>query len=87
MQRQQRQSLADTILVWGFVLFLAGLFGAGGFEAWKILSVIPAAFESASDMRSPVWPSQQDDRPNQSGRRPSAQQRARDYERARQQDR
>jgi hypothetical protein len=80
--------LFDTILIWGFVLVLAGFMGAGFFEVCKIAALIPAAFESSPvSVRNPMW-ADGDDRPNQAGqRRTTSQQRARDRERAQEQDR
>lgn len=78
----------DTLLVSGFVLALAGMLGAGCFEAGKILALIPAAFESTRGVwRSPMFPSGNDEPPDQAGRRGrTAQQRARDEERRGRQD-
>jgi hypothetical protein len=89
MQRQQRESLVETLMVWGFVLSLAGLLGLGCFEACKILSVIPAAFESSPpSFRNPMWASDDDARPSQFGRgRMTPRERAQDRDRAAQQER
>ena len=89
MQRRQRFSLADTLLVGGFVLSLVALMGAGCFEAWKIVSLLPAAFESAPSYRSlPMGASDDDSRPNQFGsRRMTPRQRAQERQRAEQQER
>ena len=70
MQKKRRNSLEDILLVWGLVLTFFGLVGLGGFEAYKILSVIPGAFASSSDMmRNPMDASQDDYQPPQPGRR------------------
>jgi hypothetical protein len=70
MQRQQRLSLGETILVLGFVLSFAGLLAAGCFEACKIVSVVPAAFESSpSVLRNPMMASDDDSLPSRTGRR------------------
>ena len=91
MQRQRRQSLSltDMLLVWGFVLSFLGLFGAGCFEAIKIVAVIPAAFESSPAVwRNPMRGSEEDYQPNQPGRRGmTARQRAQYEERAERQER
>lgn len=69
MQRRRRQSLGDTLLVWGFVLSFAGLMGAGCFEAIKLVSLVPAAFESSPGvLRNPMWASEEEFQPNQFGR-------------------
>jgi len=77
------------LLVWGFVLSFFGLFGAACFEAYKIVAVIPAAFESShAYWRSPMTASDDDSPPNSSGRASmTARQRAQDEARAAQQDR
>ena len=89
MQRQRRQSLTDILLVWGFVLSFVGLLAAGCFEAFKIVAVIPAAFESSPVVwRNPMGASEDDYRPIQSGRgRMTSKERAQYEERARQQER
>jgi len=89
MQQRRRQSLADTLLVWGFVLSFAGLLGAGCFEAFKIVAIIPAAFESSPAVfRNPMRASEDDYQGNQfSRRRMTARQRAQFEERAEQQER
>jgi hypothetical protein len=89
MQRQQRQSLADILMVWGFVLSFVGLIGAACFEAYKIVAVIPAAFESSPVVwRNPMGASQDDYQANQSGqRRMTSKERAQYEERAGQQER
>jgi len=71
------------------VLSLAGLFGAACFEAFKIVAVIPAAFESAPALwRNPMTASDDDYPPNLSGRpRMTARQRAQDDARAAEQER
>ena len=86
MQQRRRQSLADMLLVWGFVLSFAGLLGAGFFEACKIVSVLPAAFESSPVLlRSPMRAWEEDYRPNPPGqRRMTPQQRAQYDEQAQQ---
>ena len=83
MQRRRQQSLADMLLVWGFVLSFAGLLGAGCFEAFKIVAVIPAAFESSPALwRNPMGASEDDYQPSRSGRRRmTPQQRAEQQER------
>jgi len=89
MQRRRRQSLTDMLLVWGFVLSFLGLCGAGCFEAYKIVAVIPAAFESTpAVLRNPMRGSEDYYQPNQPGRRGmTAQQRAQYEERAGRQER
>jgi hypothetical protein len=74
-------------MVWGFLLSLAAMFGAACFEAFKIVAVIPAAFESApSVFRNPMAASDDDSPPMQSGRgRSTARQRAENAARAAQQ--
>jgi hypothetical protein len=78
MQRPRRQSLADIVLVWGFVLSFIGLFGAACFEAYKVVAVIPAAFDSSPAVwRNPM--SASEDASQQSypgGRRMTPRQRA-----------
>lgn len=44
---RRRQSLSDLILVWGFLLSFAALFVVACVEAWKIVSIVPAAFEAS----------------------------------------
>jgi hypothetical protein len=69
MQREKRESLADALIVWGFVLSLGGFLVAGCFEACKIVALIPAAFESTpASFHNPVYGSDDDYRPNRSGR-------------------
>jgi hypothetical protein len=89
MQQRRRPSLEDTLLVWGFLLSFAGLFGAACYEAFKIVAVIPAAFQSSpAVMRYPMTASDDDFPPNQSGRtRLTAEQRAQLAARAAQQQR
>jgi hypothetical protein len=89
MQQRRRQSLTDMLLVWGFVLSFLGLCGAGCFEAFKIVAVIPAAFESSPVVwRNPMRGSENDYQPNQPGwRGMTARQRAQYGERAGQQER
>ena len=53
MQRR-RKSWSDVVLVWGFLLSFAGLFGVACFEALKIVSVVPAAFEGRAEFRKPM---------------------------------
>ncbi len=88
MQHRRRQSLADTLLVWGFLLSFFGLFGAGCYEAFKIVAVLPGTFESAPAVwRNPMPASDDDYQPNQPGKpRMTARERAQ-YERAAQQAR
>jgi hypothetical protein len=70
MKRRQKESLADMIVIWGFVLSFAGLLGAGCFEAYKIVSVIPAAFAtSSSSWSNPMNGSYGGYEPDQSGGR------------------
>jgi hypothetical protein len=84
MQKRGQQSLADTLLVWGFVASFVGLLGAGCFEAYKIVAAIPAVFESAPAIwRNPMRASDYDEQPNQAGRSMTS----RERERARQQER
>jgi len=90
MQPRRRQSLADTLLVWGFLLSFLGLFGAGCFEAFKIVAVLPGAFESVPNIRNNPMMASDDDYalPNQSGPiKLTAQQRAQLAQRAAQQQR
>jgi hypothetical protein len=89
MQRRQRESLADILIIWGFVLTLVGLMGAGFYEACKIVAVIPAAFESSPSLRQiPMWGGDEDNRPNQTGRgRMTPRERAQERQRAEQQGR
>jgi hypothetical protein len=77
------------LLVWGFLLSFLGLCGAGFYEAFKIVAVIPAAFESSPAVwRNPMRGSEDDYRPNQPGRRGmTAQERAQYEERAERQGR
>ncbi len=83
MQRRRRQTLDETIILWGFLASLAGLLAAGCYEAYKIVSVVPYAFEASPGlMRNPMAASEDDYQPNQPGRpRTTAQQRAQ-YSRA-----
>jgi hypothetical protein len=68
LQERQRYHLLDLILVWGFLLFFAALLGAGGYEAWKIVSVIPAAFQSSpGDWSNPMGTVYGGQRPNPYG--------------------
>jgi len=89
MQQRRRLSLTDMLLVWGFLLSFFGLCGAGLFEAFKIVAVIPSAFESAPAVwRNPMMGSEDDYPPNHSGwRGMTAQQRRQYEERAEQQER
>jgi len=89
MQRRRRQSLADLLLVWGFVGAFAGLMGAGCFEAYKIVAVLPAAFESTSTVwRNPMRASDEEYEMNQDRRtRMTPQERAQYREWAEQQRR
>jgi hypothetical protein len=89
MQQRRQLSLTDMLLVWGFLLSFFGLLGAGLFEAYKIVAVIPAAFDSApAVLRNPMGGSEEDYQPNPSGRsRMTAQQRRQYEERAERQER
>jgi hypothetical protein len=89
MQPRRRQSLADTLMGWGFLLSFFTLFGAACFEAYKIVAVIPAAFESShAYWRAPMTASDDDSPPNAYGRpRTTAKQRAQDEARSAGQDR
>ena len=89
MQRQQRETLTDRLIIWGFVLTLVGIMGVGFYEACKIVAVIPAAFESSSAVwRSPLRSSDDDNRPNQTGRgRMTPRERAQERQRAEQRER
>ena len=89
MQQRQRQSLADTLIIWGFVLTLVGIMGVGFYEACKIMAVIPAAFESSPGVwRSPMRYSDDDNRPDQTGRRKlTTRERAQERQRAEQRER
>jgi len=89
MQQRRRLSLTDMLLVWGFLLSFFGLLGAGLFEAFKIVAVIPAAFESAPAVwRNPMGESQDDFPPNlRGGKGMTAQQRRQYEERAGRQER
>jgi hypothetical protein len=70
MERSRRESLADTLIAWGFVLSFVGLMAAACFEAYKIVAVIPAAFNSSPVVwRNPMAPWTEDSPPTQSGRR------------------
>jgi hypothetical protein len=71
------------------MLSFLGLCGAGCFEAFKILAVIPSAFESSSAVwRNPMTGSEDDYPPNLPGRRGmTARQRAQYEERAERQER
>lgn len=64
----RRQSLGDVILAWGFLLSFAGLFGAACFEAWKIVAVVPHAFEASPTVafRNPMDHPDEDSQPVQS---------------------
>ncbi|MGD0813664.1 MAG: hypothetical protein ABSA83_08685 [Verrucomicrobiota bacterium] len=76
--------MTDTLVVWGFLLSFLGLCGAGCYEAFKIVAVLPSAFESSSAVwRNPMGASENEYPANPSGgRRMTAQQRAQDEERA-----
>jgi hypothetical protein len=78
MRQQRRQTLGDTLVVWGILLSLAVLFGLGCFEASKIFAVIPAAFESTPmQWSSPMRATYGDDQQYQPDRsRMTSQQRA-----------
>jgi|GEM_PF-6224871 len=54
--QRRRQSLSDLVLVWGFLLSFAALFAVACVEAWKIVSVVPAAFEASPSvgLRNPM---------------------------------
>jgi hypothetical protein len=81
MQRRRRQSLADLLLVWGFVASFAGLMGAGCYEAYKIVAVLPAAFESSPAVwRNPIRASEDDYQLNQLGRRRMTRQQRAQYD-------
>jgi hypothetical protein len=77
------------LLVWGFVLSFFGLLGAGCYEAFKVLAVIPSAFaERPAAWRNPMMISDSDDRPQQFGRTQlTARERAQNAQRAAQQER
>jgi hypothetical protein len=89
MQKRRRQSLTDLLLVWGFVLSFVGLLGAGCYEAFKLVALVPGAFEtSPAAWRGPMGGSEDDYPPDQSGgRRMTARERAQYEQRAQQQDR
>jgi hypothetical protein len=78
MRQRRRQTLGDTLVVWGILLSLGGLFGLGCFEASKIFAVIPAAFDSSPmQWTSPMRATYGDDQQNQPERsRMTSQQRA-----------
>ncbi|HEY3862084.1 MAG TPA: hypothetical protein VGO59_09370 [Verrucomicrobiae bacterium] len=79
-RRRQRESLSDILIVWGFLLSFIALLGAGCFEAWKVVSVIPAAFQSSTAvMRNPMWASSDDSGPSRGS---SAKERYRQAQRA-----
>jgi hypothetical protein len=60
------------IVVWGFILSLAGLFSVGCFEAFKIVSVVPGAFVSApAILHNPMSGARNDHRPNLPRRGPA----------------
>jgi hypothetical protein len=86
---RRRQPWTDTLLVWGFVLSLAGFVAAGCCEAFKILSIIPSAFASAPALwRNPMTAANDDSPPNQPGRpQTTARERAQNESRAGEQDR
>jgi hypothetical protein len=66
--RRRKQSLTDFLLVWGFVASFLGLFGAACFEAFKIVAVVPAAFQSGPvGFQNPMAASQSDYQPSGSG--------------------
>jgi hypothetical protein len=75
--------------VWGFVLSFVGLLGAGCFEAFKLVALVPGAFESSpAAWRNPMGTSEDDYQANQSGgRRMTARERAQYEQRAERQDR
>jgi hypothetical protein len=69
------------LLVWGFLLSFLGLVGAGCYEAFKIVAVIPSAFESApAVLRNPMGGSDVDAPPNHSGWRGMTAQQRKQYE-------
>jgi hypothetical protein len=86
MQRRRRLSFEDMLLVGGFLAVLAGLLAAGCYEAYKIVAVIPSAFEVSPDvLRNPMRASEDDSQPNQPGApRMTAQQRAQNLRAAQQ---
>ena len=70
MQQRRRLSLTDMLVVWGFLLSFLGLCVAGCYEAFKIVAVIPSAFESSSAVwRNPMGASQDEYTPNRPGAR------------------
>ena len=74
------------LVVWGFLLSFLGLCVAGCYEAFKIVAVIPSAFESSSAVwRNPMGDEYPPNRPGARGM--TAQQRRQYGERAEQQDR
>jgi hypothetical protein len=77
------------LLVWGFLLSFLGLCGAGCYEAFKIVAVIPSAFESSSAVwRNPMAESEDSFPPNSAGwKGMTARQRAQYEERAERQER
>ena len=65
----------DDVKLWmkrsssGFLASLAGLLAAGCYEAYKIVSVVPYAFEGLPGLRrNPMAASEDDHQPNQPGR-------------------
>jgi hypothetical protein len=78
MQPQRRQSWEDILLVWGFVLSFAAMLVAGGFEAVKLVKLVPGAFESSPGaLQNPMRASEDGYQMNGSGqRRMTAQERA-----------
>jgi hypothetical protein len=85
MQKRRRQYLTDILLVWGFLLSFVGLLAAGCFEAFKIVAVIPAAFDSSpAAFRNPMGASEDDYQPN---RRMTSRERAQYEKRVAQQER
>ncbi len=48
MQQRPRQSFSDLVFLWGFIAVFAALLGSGVYEAYKVVSAIPAAFDASS---------------------------------------
>ena len=53
--RRRRPVLVDDLIIWGFLLSLIGILGAGCFELVKIITLVPGAFDSAPGLfRNPM---------------------------------
>jgi len=59
-----RLSFTDAIMVWGFLLALGGMLGCGCYEAFKILALVPATFQSSPAIwRNPMTASDNEPAP------------------------